>query len=130
MSGLAAGLWARRRHPVTDADTATALGSGDVAVLATPRLLAWMEAATTVAIADELTPGRTTVGTRVEVDHLAASPVGAVVWVRADLLAVDGRALTFAVTAEDGSGRRVGEGRVVRAIVDRERFLDRAAQLL
>src|SRR5690606_1892519 len=130
MSGLAAGLWARRRHPVTDADTATALGSGDVAVLATPRLLAWMEAATTAAIADELTPGRTTVGPRGDVGHLAAITLGAVAWVRAHLLPVAGRALPFAETAEDGSGRRVGEGRVVRAIVDRERFLDRAAQLL
>ena len=128
MSGLVAGLWARHRHVVSEADTATALGSGDVAVLATPRLLAWMEGATTAAIADELAAGRTTVGTRVAVDHLAASPVGAVVWIRADLETVDERTLTFAVTAESDSGQRVGRGRVVRAVVDRERFLSRAAQ--
>lgn len=127
MSELRPGLRARREYVITDADTAAALGSGDVSVLATPRMLAWIEAATVDAVAGALPAGRTSVGTRVEVDHLAATPVGATVIVRAELLAVDGRALTFDVAVDDDGGP-VGSGRVVRSVVDRERFLARAAQ--
>jgi predicted thioesterase len=109
---------------VTVDDTATALGSGDVPVLATPRLLAWMEAATVAALADGLTPDETSVGTRVGLEHRGASPVGAVVSVTADLVHVDGRLLRFSVVAEDGSGV-AGVGEVTRVVVDRARFLSR-----
>ncbi|PSL06655.1 putative thioesterase [Haloactinopolyspora alba] len=125
MSGPAPGLWARHTHVVSEDDTAVALGSGAVPVLGTPRLLAWMEAATVAALADELAAGRTSVGTRVEVDHVAPTPVGGRVAVRAELLAADERQLTFTVVAEDGDGRQVGSGRIVRAVVDAERFLAR-----
>ncbi|HET9658022.1 MAG TPA: hotdog domain-containing protein [Kineosporiaceae bacterium] len=110
---------------VTEADTAGALGSGDVEVLATPRLLAWCEAATCRAAADRLDPGRTSVGTRVALEHLLATPVGGRVEVEARLLAADGRLLRFEVRAVDRHGAVVGAGEVTRVIVDRDRFAAR-----
>lgn len=122
------GLHAVVEHTVTGDDTAEVLGSGDVPVLGTPRLLALAEAATLAAIAGQLPAGQTTVGTRVELDHLAATPVGGQVRVRAELAVVTGtagRSLRFAITATDGSGAMAGRGTVVRAVVDRDRFLAR-----
>jgi predicted thioesterase len=111
---------------VTEADTARALGSGDVEVLGTPRALALAEAATVRAAAASLAPGQTTVGTRVELDHLAPSPVGATVRADAELVYRSGRRLTFDVRLTQ-DGREVAAGRVVRAIVDRARFLAQAS---
>ena len=85
---------------VTDADTALAVGSGSLPVLGTPRLLAWCEAATCAAIDPTLEPGTTSVGTRVELEHRAASPVGARVRVTASASYVDGRLHRFSVLAE------------------------------
>lgn len=119
------GLHAAVEHTVTDSDTAAALGSGDVPVLGTPRLVALAEAATVAALAGRLDGGSTSVGTRVELDHLAATAVGGTVVVRALLAAVDGRSLRFEITAVDGSGATVGRGTVVRSVVDRTRFLAR-----
>jgi fluoroacetyl-CoA thioesterase len=115
------------RFEVTDDDTAAALGSGDVPVLATPRLLAWLEAATCAAAsaAGALGPGRTSVGTRVSVEHLLATPVGGRVDATAEVTHADGRLLRLAVTATDGAGRLVATGEVTRVVVDRERFLAR-----
>ena len=110
---------------VTPDDTAAVLGSGDLDVLGTPRLLAWAEAATCAAIADELDDGRTSVGTRVTLDHLRASRVGEDVRVRADVVHRDGRLVRFRVSATDSQERLVGEGEVTRVVVDRERFLGR-----
>ena len=111
---------------VTDADTALAVGSGDLAVLGTPRLLAWCEAATCAAIADSLDEGRTSVGTRVSFEHLAASPVGERVEVQASVAYVDGRLVRFTVAASHvADGKVVGTGEVTRVVVDRERFLSR-----
>lgn len=111
---------------VTDADTAAALGSGDLDVLATPRLLAWCEAATCSAIADSLDEGQTSVGTRVSLEHLAASAVGERVEVQAGVAYVDGRLVRFSVAASNTSdGKVVGTGEVTRVVVDRERFLSR-----
>ena len=76
--GMQTGDSATLRFTVTDADTAAAVGSGDLAVLGTPRLLAWCEAATCAALAASLSAEQTRVGTRVSLEHLAASPVGAV----------------------------------------------------
>ena len=123
------GLSASLRHAVGPEDTALALGSGDLEVLGTPRLLAWCEQATMAALAPHVPTSRSTVGTRVEVAHERASAVGAVLTVRADLVHVDGRLLRFDVVAEqdtdDGSGV-VARGQVTRLLVDRERFLARA----
>ncbi len=111
---------------VTEADTAAAVGSGDLPVLGTPRLLAWCEAATCAALADELDPARTSVGTRVSLEHLAASAVGERVSVEATVSYADGRLVRFAVAASNASdGRLVGTGEITRVVVDRDRFLSR-----
>jgi fluoroacetyl-CoA thioesterase len=112
---------------VTDADTAQALGSGDVPVLATPRILALAEAATVGATASRLPPGYTTVGTRVELEHRAATPIGGRVVAEARLAKADGRRLEFEILVKDG-GRVVADGRVERVIVERARFLARTLQ--
>jgi fluoroacetyl-CoA thioesterase len=120
------GQSATLQFEVTDADTAVAVGSGDLAVLATPRLLAWCEAATCAAIAPALEESRTSVGTRVSLEHLAASPVGERVEVQASVAHVDGRLVRFSVAASHLSdGRLVSTGEVTRVVVDRERFLSR-----
>ena len=111
-------------HAVAEADTASALGSGDVPVLGTPRVLALLEAATVAAVARALPDGQTTVGTRVSIEHRAATPVGRTVTARARLLAVDGRRLTFEVELIDGDVV-AAFGTVERAVVDRDRFVAR-----
>lgn len=116
------------RFTVTDDDTAAALGSGSLPVLATPRLLAWCEAATCAAIEDQLREGETSVGTRVSLEHLAASPVGAEVEVTAGPAYVDGRLHRFTVAARHaGDGKLVGSGEITRVVVDAARFLSRLA---
>jgi predicted thioesterase len=119
------GLEANLTRRVTPQDCADALGSGDLPVLATPRLLAWCEGATVAAVADALGPGQTSVGTRVQLEHSRASGVGAVLTVRAHLVHVDGRLLRFDVVAEDADAAMVGHAEVTRVVVDRERFLSR-----
>lgn len=106
--------------------TAESLRSGDVPVFGTPALVALMEQAAVTALAGHLAPGETTVGTRLDIAHLAATPVGQVVRAEAELTAVDGRKLTFALAAFDGR-QKVGEGRHERMIVNRERFLAKLA---
>jgi predicted thioesterase len=126
MARMQTGTSTSLRFTVSDADTAAALGSGDLPVLATPRLLAWCEAATCAAIADDLPEGRTSVGSRVSLEHLVASPVGAEVEVRASVGYVDGRLVRFEVVAAHVSDERVvGHGEVTRVVVDRARFLSR-----
>ncbi len=121
------GLRAVIDHTVAEPDTAVALGSGDVPVLGTPRVLALAERATVAACAGALDPGATSVGTRVELDHLAASPVGATVRVTAELERVEGRRLEFAVELRD-MGRLTARGRITRVLVDRDAFLDAATR--
>ena len=112
------------KHTVTDADTAIALGSGDVPVLATPRLIAWMECATVEAAAPLLEAGETTVGKTVRVKHLRATPVGGTVEIIfPSPVAQAGRHMTFLVEVVDGSGQLVATGDIDRVIVDREQFL-------
>lgn len=106
---------------VGSSDTAIELGSGDVNVLGTPRLLALCEEATVVAVARLIDPERTTVGIEVHLDHLAASRIGDRVSARAELVEVDGSRLRFEVTATS-NGETVGRGRVTRVLVDRSRF--------
>ena len=122
---LQPGLTARVELTVTDADTAQTLGSGDVPVLGTPRVLALAEAATVAALAARLDPGQTTVGAHVELDHVAATAVGRRVTALAILAKVDGRRLLFDIVVRDGD-ELVAEGRVERVMVDRQRFLAKA----
>ena len=112
---------------VGDADTALALGVGTLAALGTPRLLAWWEAATCAAIEPALADGAISVGTRMTLEHLAASPVGQEVEVSASTTYVDGRLHRFTVSARHvgGDGKVVGAGEVTRVVVDAERFLAR-----
>jgi predicted thioesterase len=131
------------RTVVTGADTALAAGSGDVPVLATPRLLALAEAASVAALAGQLDPGTTTVGTAASLEHRRASPVGAEVDIEAELIEVEGRRLMFSFVARTpgaaaageasvpdddtgGAERVVGAGTLERVIVDRAAFLARA----
>jgi fluoroacetyl-CoA thioesterase len=121
---LRPGLSARVELTVTDTDTAIALRSGDVPVLATPRVLALAEEATVAASAPALAPGATTVGTRVELAHLSATPVGRTVAAQATLSTVDDRRLAFTVEVHDGDVL-AARGVVERIVVDRERFVSR-----
>lgn len=103
-------------------DTAIALGSGDVPVLGTPRVVALLEAAAVAALAGNLADGITSVGTHIAVDHQAASPVGAEVSGTAEVVSVEGRTVSFRLAASEG-GRIVATGNHTRVLVDRERFL-------
>jgi fluoroacetyl-CoA thioesterase len=119
-------------HVVGPDDTAVSLGSGGVDVLATPRLLAWLEAAT-VSACPELDAGETSVGTRVDIEHLLASPIGARVDVQADLIHRDGRLLRFTVAAHHDVGAGpvlIGRGEVTRVVVRRDAFHARSVPSL
>lgn len=123
---LRPGLSATATMVVTDVDTALAFRSGDVPVLATPRVVGLAEEATVRAIAEALDEGQTTVGFRVQLDHLAPTPLGGEVVAEATLEAVESRRLTFRVSVNDGRGL-VAAGRITRVVVDRDRFLERTA---
>lgn len=122
-----AGMRGDAKLVVTEGDTARALGSGTVDVLATPRLIALAEEATVNAVSSELAPGMTTVGMRVQFDHLQPTPVGAEVVAEAVLEKVDGRRLVFTVSATDAAGL-VAAGKITRAVVDVQRFMTRCCQ--
>jgi predicted thioesterase len=110
---------------VTDDDTATALGSGSLPVLGTPRLLAWCEAATCAEVEASLAEGQTSVGTRIQLEHAAASPVGAELTVTATETYRDGRLVRFSVAARHTDGKVVCTGEITRVVVNGRRFLDR-----
>ncbi|MBQ5353762.1 MAG: thioesterase family protein [Alistipes sp.] len=107
---------------VDNTNTAVALGSGNMEVFATPAMVALMENAAMNAVAPHLEAGQTTVGTEISTTHIKASALGATITATATLTAIEGRKLTFAVTAHDGDNI-IGEGTHTRFIVDRERFL-------
>ena len=109
---------------VTPGDTAVSMGSGSVEVLATPRVVALVEQASCAAIDGHLGEGCTTVGMRVQLDHMQPTGVGALVEADAVLDKIEGRRLTFTVSAWDERGL-VAAGKVTRVLVDVERFLDR-----
>lgn len=120
------GLTGRSQLDVAESDTAAALGSGDVPVLATPRVVALCEQASLAALGAALSPDQTSVGMRVQIDHLAPTRIGGVVTADATLEKVEGRRLTFTVAVNDRCGL-VAAGRVTRVVVERERFLGKAA---
>lgn len=122
---VAPGLSAKLQLQVAETDTAVALGSGDVPVLGTPRLIALAEEAAVKAVADGLKPGETSVGMRVQLDHLQPTAVGSTVVAEAVLEKVEGRRLTFTVTVSDACGL-VAAGKVTRVVVDRNGFLEKA----
>ncbi|MEU4564090.1 hotdog domain-containing protein [Actinoplanes sp. NPDC023936] len=124
---FAPGMSARVELTVTDADTAQAVGSGDVPVLGTPRVLALAEAATVAATARQIPGGITTVGSRAVIEHRAPTPLGRRVVAHARLTKVDGRKLLFDVTVHDGA-LLVAEVRVERILLDRREFIARAME--
>lgn len=121
---LLPGLCAAFHHDVTDEDTAAALGSGDVPALGTPRALALVERAAVTAVAGELSGDQTTVGVRVELDHLAACAVGDRVQVEAELVEVVDRQLVFVVRLH-AHDELAASGRLTRVLVERPSFLAR-----
>ena len=116
------GLKAQKDETVTDKNVASTYGSGGLAVYATPAMIGLMEC-TALAATDHLLPqGWCTVGTEINVRHLSATPIGMKVYAEAELLAIDGRALTFKVEAFDETGK-IGEGTHGRFIINSEKFL-------
>lgn len=109
---------------VTSTNTAQALGSGLVPVFATPALVALLEQAAVNALAGSLLPGSTSVGTHIDVRHMAATPVGMMVTATATLVEADGRRLCFEVAARDDA-EPIAEGIHERVVVDEQRFMDR-----
>jgi fluoroacetyl-CoA thioesterase len=106
--------------------TARHLGSGAVAVFATPEMVRLMERAAVNGLAPYLAHGQQSVGTMVNVKHLAATPLGATVTARAELVSVEGRRLMFKVSAHDGTDL-IGEGTHERALIDLAKFEQRVA---
>jgi fluoroacetyl-CoA thioesterase len=121
---LRTGLAAKATLTVSSEDTAVALRSGAVPVLGTPRVVALAEEATCLAVQDDLDPEQTTVGMRVQLDHLAPTGVGARVRAEAVLERIEGRRLVFTVSVSDDHGL-IGAGKITRVIVETERFLKR-----
>ncbi len=116
------GLTARVELQVTEADTAESLGSGDVPVLATPRLVALCEEASCRAVDGHLPEHATTVAKRLQFDHLVPVGVGGTVWADATLDRIEGRRLVFTLSVGESSGL-VAAGKLVRVVVDRDTFL-------
>ena len=105
-------------------DTAREVGSGDLLVYATPCMVALMEGAACEALAPVLKETETTVGTMLNIEHIAATPVGLEVRAEAEVIAVEGRVITFSVTAFDESGE-IGRGTHKRVLVNSQKFLDK-----
>ena len=105
-------------------DTAAEVGSGSLLVYATPCMVALMEGAACEAIAPAIPEDKTTVGTELSISHLSATPVGLEVRAEAEVTAVDGKIITFSVTAYDEAGK-IGEGTHKRCIVSTQRYLDK-----
>jgi len=122
---IEAGLKARAEMTVEYKDTAKAVASGLAEVFATPSLIALMENAAYTAVQPYLPAGSSTVGTRIDAKHLAATPIGLKVWAEAVLADVDGRKLTFNITAYD-EAEKIGEAVHERFVIDEQRFLSRA----
>lgn len=127
MEALKPGLVGEITQRVTEQLTAAHFGSGLVPAFATPAMIGLMEGASVAAIQKCLSAGQTSVGIEVNVKHLAATPVGMNVRVRSEVLAVDGRRITFKVEAWDDR-EQIGEGTHVRAVVDEARFMERLRQ--
>jgi predicted thioesterase len=122
---LTPGLEASVTRIVGDGDTAAALGSGDVEVLGTPAVVALCEAAAVKAVTGALADEQTSVGVRIDIEHLAPNRVGSSVSAKAVLTDVDGRKLSFSIEAADGAGV-VARGTHARVVVDRDRFIQGA----
>jgi fluoroacetyl-CoA thioesterase len=126
IDNLSVGMTGERSVEVGEEHTAAKWGSGELAVLATPCMVALMEGAAVAAVDALLPAGYCTVGSRLDVRHLAATAVGHPVQARAELVEIDGRRLVFRVEASDDAGL-IGDGSHERFIVDLLRFMHKAA---
>ncbi|GBF32126.1 dihydrolipoamide acyltransferase [Desulfocucumis palustris] len=126
MSSLVVGIKGEATDVVTDSNTAIAYGSGGVNVFATPAMIGLMEKAALTSVEPHLESGMTTVGTRVEVQHLAATPIGMKVTARSELIEAEGKRLLFRVEVLD-EVEVVGRGTHERYVVPEQKFLSRAA---
>lgn len=124
MSELTIGLTNEKSVAVTIENTAIAMGSGTLRVFATPSMIALIEGCCAESVEDRLGEGITSVGTKVEVEHLAASPIGASILCKSKLIACDGRRLDFEVEVFDNNGL-IGKGRHTRFTVDAEKFVNK-----
>lgn len=127
MQTLTIGIETVLHHAVTEEDTACHMGSGSLRVLSTPTVIAWMEGVSCTLLAPYLSEDVTTVGTKVDVAHIRATPVGGKVTVKAELTALEDRKYTFRVTAEDQGGI-IAQGTHERFAVKTERFLAKTYQ--
>ena len=125
MDALSIGLKGHAETLVTEENTAAAMGSGLLPVFATPAMLALMEKAAASSVQPCLPEGQGTVGTRLSVSHLAATPIGLTVRAESELIAVDRRKLRFSVRAWAGD-ELIGEGEHERFVIDNARFLEKA----
>lgn len=125
MKELPIGLKGQAETTVNEQNTAAAMGSGLLPVFATPAMLALMEQAAAGSVQPFLDEGEGTVGTRLEVSHLAATPLGLNVRAESELVAVDRRKLSFTVRAWAGE-ELIGEGMHLRFVIDNARFLEKA----
>ena len=123
------GMKIRVEEIVSEQNTAICAGSGTLPVFATPFMCALMEKAAWMAIAPALNEGDSSVGTKLNISHLSATPVGLKVWAESEVTAVDGKRIEFKVTAGDEKGI-IGEGTHERFIVTDERFLAKTAKKL
>ena len=123
------GMKAKAEAVVNDQNTAITAGSGTLPVFATPWMCALMEKASWTAVAPGLEPGESTVGTRLNITHDSATPVGMKVWAESEVTEVDGRRIVLKVAAYDERGL-IGQGTHERFVIQNERFLAKTAKQL
>lgn len=126
---ICVGMRARADAVVTNDNAAVTVGSGTLPVFATPCMCALMEEAAWKAIAPELSEGDSSVGTKLSISHVSASPVGIKVWAESQVTAVDGKRIEFKVSAYDEAGL-IGEGTHERFIINSDRFLSKTEKKL
>lgn len=124
MSGLSTGVTGEKSIAVTIENTALAMGSGTLRVLATPAMIALIEGCCAESVEDMLDEGMTTVGTNINAAHIAASPLGVSILCKSRLVAADGRRLDFEAEVYD-SKELIGKAKHTRFIVDAEKFLNK-----
>ena len=127
MEGVAPGLVGEAVMVVGTRDGAHRVGSGKIAVLATPVMIGLIEEAALAAVEEALPAGMQSLGTHLDVSHVAATPIGMTVTARAELIEVKGRQLVFQVEARDEK-ELIGEGRHTRVVVTEDRFVARVGQ--
>jgi len=124
METIKVGTIYEKQFKVTQEDTALAMGSGGEKVLATPRLVAWMENTAFEGLEKAMDQGKTTVGTEIQIKHVAASPIGMQVTIKGTVISQEKRSVTIELEAWDNI-EKIGEAIHQRFIVDRSRFMEK-----